>query len=132
LFGRPEWLTELDKLRLPYNVNVLTQTIAAYVLEQHSLLEAQAANIRNERTRLAANLAAQTGIRVYPSNANFILFQVLRADAVFNDLRSRGILIKNLNGSHPRLADCLRVTVGTPTENDQFVAALQQSLLRAA
>ena len=107
LFGRPEWLTELDKLRLPYNVNVLTQRIAAYVLGQQSLLEAQAADIRNERTRLAANLAAQPGVRVYPSDANFILFQVPRADAVFTDLKSR----RSSDQKSARLASTLWQTV---------------------
>lgn len=132
LIGRPQWLTEFDKLRLPYNVNVLTQRIAALVLQHPSVLAGQAAAIREGRQRLLAALQLLPGVRAFPSDANFILFRVPRADAVFSGLRSRGVLIKNLNGSHAALTDCLRVTIGTPEENDQFLSALQQSLLQAA
>ena len=132
LIGRTQWLIELDKLRLPYNVNVLTQRIASLVLQHPDVLAGQAAAIREERERLLAALQMLPGVRAFPSDANFILFRVPRADAVFSGLRSRGVLIKNLNGSHVALADCLRVTVGTPEENDQFLSALQQSLLQAA
>jgi histidinol-phosphate aminotransferase len=132
LIGPPEWLSELDKLRLPYNVNVLTQRIAARVLERPDVLDEQAAAIRAERGKLIAALQSMPGVRAFPSDANFVLFQVPRADAVFTGLKARGILIKNVSGSHPSLTDCLRVTVGTPQENDQFLGALRHSLLQAA
>jgi histidinol-phosphate aminotransferase len=132
LIGPPEWLSELDKLRLPYNVNVLTQRIAARVLERPEVLDEQAAAIRAERGRLISALQSTPGVRAFPSDANFVLFQVPRADAVFTALKARGILIKNVSGSHPSLTDCLRVTVGTPQENDQFLGALRHSLLQAA
>ena len=132
LIGRPEWLSELDKLRLPYNVNVLTQLIAARVLERRDVLDAQAAAIRAERARLFASLQSVPGARAFPSDANFILFRVPRAEAVFGGLKARGVLIKNVSNSHSSLSDCLRVTVGTPEENDRFLAALKESLLQAA
>jgi histidinol-phosphate aminotransferase len=132
LFGRPEWLAELDKVRLPYNINVLTQRVAEYALTRADVLEAQAAAIRQERARLAARLAACPGVAVYPSEGNFLLFRTRQAAAVFAGLKARGVLIKRLDGSHPRLADCLRVTVGTPEENARFLAALEASLPRAA
>ncbi len=132
LIGRPEWLSELDKLRLPYNVNVLTQQIAACVLERSDILDAQAASIRDARARLLAGLQSLPRVRAFPSDANFILFRVARADAVFSGLKTRGVLIKNLSGSHPSLTDCLRVTVGTAEENERFLSALQQCLLQAA
>jgi len=128
LAGREEWLRELDKVRLPYNVNVLTQVIAQRVLEHKEVLDAQAASIRQERGRLYSQLSAIPGAQAFPSRANFVLFRVPQADAVFAALKAHGVLIKNLNGSHPMLAGCLRVTVGTPRENDQFVEALQSSL----
>jgi histidinol-phosphate aminotransferase len=128
IIGRPEWLSELDKLRLPYNVNVLTQRIAVRVLERPDVLEAQAAAIRGERTKLMTALQSVPNVRVFPSDANFILFQVPRADAVFAGIKAQGVLIKKLHGSHPSLNDCLRVTVGTAEENDQFLSALRQSL----
>ena len=110
-------------MRLPYNVNVLTQLVAGEVLQHADVLEAQAAAIRGERARLAAELKRVAGVVAYASDANFILFRVAKADQVFNGLRQRGVLIKNLNGAHPLLTDCLRVTVGTPDENTQFLSA---------
>src|SRR5262245_23711223 len=72
LAGRAEWLRELNKVRLPYNVNVLTQTIARRVLEHPEILDAQAASIREERGRLHARLSATAGVQVFPSRANFL------------------------------------------------------------
>jgi histidinol-phosphate aminotransferase len=124
LAGRSAWLTHIDKVRLPYNVNVLTQLVAAEVLQHWEVLEAQAAAIRTERTRMLAELRRLPGVKAYASDANFILFKVAKADQVFSGLEQRGVLIKNLNGAHPLLADCLRMTVGTPDENTRFLGAL--------
>ena len=132
LIGRVEWLAELDKLRLPYNINVLTQTVAECVLSRGDLLERQAAAIRSERARVLGRLAALHGIRPFPSDANFILFRVANANTVFATLKAHGILIKNVSGSHPMLAECLRVTVGAPEENERFLEALCASVPCAA
>lgn len=126
--GRPEWLSEFDKVRLPYNINVLTQQVAERVLGEPQVLETQAAAIRAERGRLAAALVTVPQVQVFPSSANFILFRIPAASAVFAALRARRVLVKNLDGGHPLLADCLRVTVGTPEENDQFLHALGASV----
>jgi histidinol-phosphate aminotransferase len=128
LAGAPQWLDQLDKVRLPYNVNVLTQCVAEAVLGHADVLEAQAAAIRAERSRLAAALAARPGVTAFDSDANFILFRVPGAQRVFEGLKERGVLIKNLAGSHPLLENCLRVTVGTPQENAAFLAALDGAL----
>ncbi|HTP97652.1 MAG TPA: histidinol-phosphate transaminase [Burkholderiales bacterium] len=128
LAGRPEWLRHLDKLRLPYNVNVLTQIVAERVLRYSDVLERQAAMIRAERSRLLQALSGIDAVRAYPSDANFVLFRVPRAEKVFDGLKQRNVLIKNLGGAHPLLADCLRVTVGTREENDRFLDALRASL----
>lgn len=127
LAGSPEWLAELDKVRLPYNINVLTQRLAERVLSEPRVLDDQAAAIRAERDRLAGALARLPCVQVFPSSANFVLFRIPRATAVFAALRARRVLVKNLDGAHPLLADCLRVTVGTPDENDQFLGALGAS-----
>ena len=124
LAGHSAWLHHVDKVRLPYNVNVLTQLAATEVLQHRDVLEAQAAAIRSERTRLLAELRRLPGVETYASEANFILFRVTKADQLFSGLKQRGVLIKNLHGTHPLLADCLRVTVGTPAENTQFLSAL--------
>ena len=128
LVGRPAWLQELDKLRLPYNVNVLTQQIAERVLAHAEILEQQAAAIRDERTLLIRALDNIAGLEAFPSAANFILLRIENADRVFENLKQRGILIKNLSRAHPLLANCLRVTVGTPDENQRFLTSLTASL----
>lgn len=128
LVGRPAWLKELDKLRLPYNINVLTQQFAEQVLAHADVLEQQAAAIRSERTRLMQALENIAGVEVFPSAANFILLRVANADTVFEALKQRKILIKNLSHAHPQLQNCLRVTVGTPNENQQFLDSLNASL----
>ncbi|QKT02895.1 histidinol-phosphate transaminase [Ectothiorhodospiraceae bacterium 2226] len=130
LAGPPAWLEEFDKLRLPYNVNSLTQASALFALEQWPMLEQQAAAIVRERAALLEGLARLPGVQVYPSRANFVLFRVPpgRADAVFQGLLQRKVLIKNLAGAGGVLADCLRVTVGTPEENRCFLDGLKEVL----
>lgn len=128
LIGRPEWIGEFEKVRLPYNLNVLTQAAAAFALRHYDVLLEQAARIVKGRGDLAAALAGMSGVTAYPSEANFILFRVADAAATFEGLKARGILIKNVSAAHPLLHNCLRVTVGTPEENAAFLAALQASL----
>jgi histidinol-phosphate aminotransferase len=128
LAGDARWIAELDKLRLPYNVSTLTQMVANEVLQHGAVLTEQAAAIKLERGRLTRKLQDVPGLTPYPSDANFILFRVTHAERVFDGLKQRGVLIKSLHGSHRLLANCLRVTVGTPQENDAFLAALTQSL----
>lgn len=131
LAGPAEWLTEIDKTRLPYNINVLTQASAAFALKHKSVLDEQTAAIRAERARLFDALAAIPGVEPYPSQANFILVRLWAgsADAAFDGLKARGVLVKNLDGAHPFLADCLRITVGTADENGAFLAALEDTLV---
>lgn len=126
--GAGAWLGHVDKVRLPYNVNVLTQLVAEKVLQHQDLLAQQAAAIKAERTRLFEGLKRIPGVQPFPSDANFILFKTGKAEQVFNGLRQRGVLIKNLHGSHPSLADCLRVTVGTPEEDTRFLDALKETV----
>ncbi len=128
LAGSAAWLEQLEKLRLPYNVGVLPQLVAGKLLEHHGVLLQQAEQIKLDRAKLYRQLSEIAAVRVYPSEANFLLFRVAHATEVFNGLKRRGVLIKNLNGGHPMLHDCLRVTVGTPEENERFVTALQESL----
>ena len=128
LAGRAEWLQHVDKVRLPYNVNVLTQLVAEEVLKHQALLDEQAAAIKAERTRLHDALSRMPGTTPFPSDANFILFRTGAPQRAFEGLKQRGVLIKSLHGSHPALEGCLRVTVGTRDENDRFLQALRESL----
>ena len=125
-------LNEFDKVRPPYNVNVLTQAAAEFVLDHAEVLDAQAAQLREERGRLAAALAALPGVEVFPSAANFLLVRLANGknctDLVFNALLDRKVLVKNVGKMHPLLENCLRVTVSTPEENAVFLDAFKASL----
>jgi len=122
--GDPAWMRELEKLRPPYNVNALTQAVAPLLLAEEALLAGQAKAICAERERVAAALAALPGVRGWPTHTNFVLARFADADATFDHLRDAGILVKNMHGTHPSLANCLRITVGTPAENDALLHAL--------
>lgn len=126
--ARPEWTHEFDKLRLPYNVGVLTQLLGERLLAHLGVLEAQAAAIRAQRAMLASRLGQIAGVTAFRSDANFILLRVPDAPRVFEGLKHRKVLVKNLHGSHALLAQCLRVTVGTEQENRQLIDALEATL----
>lgn len=126
LAGAQPWLEEINKLRLPYNLNVLAQVSAAFLLSHSAVLDEQARRIREDRERLREALGALPGVEVWPSRTNFVLLRVPGgAGAAFEGLKAQGVLIKNLDGSHPLLEGCLRVTVGTPEENSRLVEALR-------
>jgi histidinol-phosphate aminotransferase len=124
----PEWIREFDKVRPPYNVSVLAQFVAERLLAHVGALEQQAERIRSERAALVDHLRDLRGVEAFPSEANFILVRVPDADAVNERLKTRRILVRNFNGSHPLLANCLRLTVGTPGENQLMLDALTASL----
>lgn len=121
-------LAEFEKVRPPYNVNVLTQVAAEFALDHVEVLDRQAGLLNEERSRLAAALAALPGVEVFPSAANFISLRVPDAERACAILHGEKVLIKNLSKMHKLLANCIRVTVSTPEENDQFLAALKTSL----
>lgn len=130
LVGNPAVLEQLNKIRLPYNINSLTQTSATFAMNNSQFLLQQTQIICQQRLEVSKALQAMNSIKAYPSFANFILFKTLRisADQVFNSLKLQGILIKNLSHQGGLLADCLRVTIGAPEENQAFLNALQHSL----
>ena len=125
LAAHPEWVRELNKVRPPYNINVLTEAAAMFMLEHLDVLEKQAAEIRAERDKLKAGLMALRGVTVFPSAANFFLIRVADAAKTYAALRNQGVLVRNL---HPGLSQCLRVTVGTPDENRILLNALKEAL----
>jgi histidinol-phosphate aminotransferase len=127
LFGRGEIVREINKVRLPYNVNSFSQRIAEVILDSAGFVEINTQLIKVERDRVYKALKLVNGVEVYPTDANFILFRVNDADGVFGKLIERGILIRNFN-SPGRLKNCLRVTIGTPEENDAFLTALGEIL----
>ena len=127
LIGHPEWISEFDKVRLPYNINVLTQTAVQFALEHADVLEEQSQKIRAERTRLIDKLTSR-GFRVWPSEANFVVMECGKQSArhLFESLKQHRILVKCLDGAHPRLTNTLRLTVGAPEESDALLSAIDQ------
>lgn len=125
--GPPAWIEQLDKIRLPYNINVLTQLSAEFALTEQAELDAQVARILADRGWLMQQLAQTKGVRVYPSQANFVLIRLTDGDAtaVFEKMKALGVLIKNLDPQGGALKGVLRITVGTPEENERFMLAFR-------
>lgn len=132
LLASPELVREVNKARLPYNVNVLSQMAAIAALEEPELLASGVRRLVAERERLLRLLASMPGARALPSEANFFLLELLQADpkVVFDALLRRGVLVRDVT-SYPQLARCLRVSIGTPEENDTFLHALGTALTEA-
>ena len=116
---------ELNKVRLPYNLSSFSQVIASAVLKNRRAIDEQIDKIISERERLIDEMKGVGSLEVYPSDSNFILFRIEKAEEVFKGLIDRGILIRNMNKSG-RLRNCLRVTIGTSAENDEFLKALTE------
>ncbi|SFV03773.1 histidinol-phosphate transaminase [Pseudoduganella namucuonensis] len=123
----PQLLEQFDKVRPPYNVNVLTQVAAEFALDHIAVLNEQAAVLREQRALLSAALAAIPGVHVFPSAGNFILARVPDAEAATAYLLSHKVLIKNVGKMHSVLSNCLRITVSTPEENAAFLDAFKAS-----
>lgn len=126
------WVEQIDKVRPPYNVNILTRIAVQFALEHFDAFEAQARLLRDQRdvlTEALKNLKTPNGdVEVFDSYANFVLFRIPNALEVFEALKNKGILVKYVGKAHPLLQNCLRVTVSTEQENQQFLVAVQQSI----
>ena len=114
--------------RPPYNVGALNAEAALFALEHADEYARQAALLRSERERLQAALKAIAGVQPFPSDANMILVRVPDSAHTFAGMKTRGVLVKNVAALHPLLANCLRLTVGTPQENEHMIQALKASL----
>ena len=128
MLGPQALVHEIDKLRPPYNVSVLNAECALFALEHADVFAQQATQIREQRAVLIDALASMPGVTAFPSDANMVLARVPDAQRSFDGLKARGILVKNVSKMHPLLANCLRLTVGTPVETAQLISALQQAL----
>ena len=130
--GRPEWINEFNKTRSPFNINVLTEAVAIKLLQNKQVLDAQAAKVLDERERVRPELERVSGLKVYPSAANFLLVRVAGAKGAgtraFERLKQQGVLVKDFSGGHPLMENCLRLTIGTPGENRILIAALREAL----
>lgn len=120
-------ISQLNKVRLPYNINILTQCSVEFALSHPQMFAAQTEILCQERARIFLQLSTLKDINPCPSAANFILFRTTKDKAtdIFNALKEQGILIKNLSPQKGLLSDCLRVTIGKPEENNAFIKALK-------
>jgi histidinol-phosphate aminotransferase len=128
LAGAAELIAQVDKVSPPYNVSSLNAEAALFALEHAEVFAGQAAVLRAERTRLLRELADVPGVTVFPSEANMVLVRVPDSKRAFEGMKARRVLVKHIAGLHPLLANCLRLTVGTPDENTQMIQALKESL----
>ena len=128
LTASPDIVAELNKVRLPYNINTLSQAAGIAALRHGKTLNAQISLLVSERRKLYNALLRSPGVTPFPSETNFVLMWIEKdATKVFQALRKRGILVKNLDRPGP-LKGCLRVTVGTPKENKEFLKHLKAIL----
>lgn len=125
LIAGSEIINAVDKVRLPFNVNALSQKVAADALKDRKQMRANIVRIVSERKKLLKEMKNIRDVLPYPSDANFILFKTRNADTIYNDLLRNGVLIRNMTGV---IDNCLRVTVGTPGENRTFMHHLKKLL----
>ena len=136
MIGPAALVAEVDKVRPPYNVSVLNAECALFALEHAEVFAQQAHVLREQRAWLQQQLAQLSGATPFPSEANMLLVRLSAqgeiphdtATRVFNGLKARGVLVKNVSAMHPLLTGCLRLTVGTPDENQRLMAALTEAL----
>ena len=132
MVGPQALIDQIDKVRPPYNISVLNCECALFALEHRAEFAQQASALVQAREQLIADLALLPGVQPFKSDANMVLVRLAgdgeRAASVFDGMKSRGVLVKNVSKMHALLTNCLRLTVGTTDENRQMLQALQQSL----
>ncbi|MEQ3362879.1 histidinol-phosphate transaminase [Raoultibacter massiliensis] len=128
ILGDPAIITEFVKVRQPYSVDAVSQAIAEAVYENRASFERGIVSIIEERSRLVDELRKLPEVKAYPSDANYILFKAEGAGEIWQSLYDRGILVRDFSAAE-HLTDCLRVTIGSPEENERFMAALKEVLI---
>jgi histidinol-phosphate aminotransferase len=128
LAGAAALIEQIDKVSPPYNISGLNAAATLFALEHAELFAEQAAVLRRERERLMAELHGIPGVTAFPSEANMILVRVPDSKRAFEGMKQHKVLVKHIAGMHPLLANCLRLTVGTPEENTLMIDALKASL----
>lgn len=124
--GSPAVMDELAKILPPYNMNQLSLATAKFALQHHDTIQTTIDILKTERERVFNELSAIGRLKAFPSEANFITVRVPDADALFNTLKENRILIKKLHGTHPLLAQCVRITIGSPEQNDAVLDIIRK------
>jgi len=128
MLANPKIISEINKVKLPYNVNVFTLTAAEILIEESYAVEGSIRVLIEERERIWAELASRPGVDAFPSRANFILFRTpYPAGDLFERLYENSVLVRNVS-RYPMLNRALRVTVGAVHENERFLIALDAAL----
>lgn len=125
LIGHKDLIKEVNKTRLPYNINSISQAIAIEGIKNKKIINTHIKSILKERKKLFKELSNIKGIQPFPSEANFILFKVSDADSVYEKLIELGVLVRNISNA---VKNALRVTVGIPDENDIFIDSIKKAL----
>ncbi|MBQ4613759.1 MAG: histidinol dehydrogenase [Akkermansia sp.] len=124
--AHPEIIGLFNKVKYPYNVNILTQRAAMERLEHMDEIRAWVDEALSERTRMMQEVAALPICReIYPSDANFFLARMTDACSIYDALVNQGIIVRNRHRI-TMCENCLRITIGTPAENNELLAALKQ------
>lgn len=124
--GSPAVMDELAKILPPYNMNQLSLATAKFALQHHDVIQTTIDILKTERERVFNELSAIGRLKAFPSEANFITVRVPDADALFNTLKENRILIKKLHCTHPLLAQCVRITIGSPEQNDAVLDIIRK------
>jgi histidinol-phosphate aminotransferase len=128
-FASPEIVSILNKIKYPYNINQLTQEYAIKILNRQEDVNTELSEIVNERTLMESALHELSFVKqIYPSDANFILVRVDYANATYNYLVEKGIIVRNRH-TVTLCEGCLRITIGTPAQNNELLKALQTRTL---
>ena len=130
MVSHPVWGGEFEKIRFPYNIGVLAQESAVFALDNWDEICRNTLHIVEMRDQMVSGLRRMGGVQVFPTQANFIVIKPITKSslAIFEALQEDGILIKNFDGYHPLLENCLRLTVGTESENEKLMTSLERHL----
>ena len=126
LIGATSWINEINKIRLPYNINVLTQYSAEFALRNFDRFKEQTDLLIRNREVLFNELVKIKGSTIFPSEANFLLIrsEIVPARQLHQKLKDSGILVRLLDGGHHLLNQCIRVNVSSDEEQSVFLEAL--------
>jgi histidinol-phosphate aminotransferase len=128
MMADPDITREVNKAKLPYNVNIFTLAAADVVIERRAVLNQAITNLIRERDRVTSELQKRPAVKTFPSKTNFVLIKTARpARELFDSLYAQGVLVRDVSG-YPLLERCLRVSIGRPEENNRFLEALDRAL----
>lgn len=129
LIAHPRITREIIKAKLPYNLNIFSEFVATKLLNHRHLIQENINRIMTEKERLLQELLAMERVQVFPSQANFFMIETpMHGTELFERLLRHGVLVRDISKSHPRLRNKVRICVGTPSENDELIKALQLCL----